>query len=97
MYPINTVIEYKGYTLTKKGKSYWIVSKDGKWGYTTTLKGAKEMAERKIKKELFGYAEELILSMGGNKADIEQITDEIKESRYSTIEEIKLHLENYYM
>lgn len=52
MYPINTVIEYKGYTLTKKGKSYWIVSKDGKWGYTTTLKGAKEMAERKIKKEL---------------------------------------------
>lgn len=43
------------------------------------------------------YAEEVILSMGGNEADIEQIIDEIKESGYTTIEEIRVHIENYYM
>ena len=43
------------------------------------------------------YAEEMIISMGGNEADIEQITDESKENGYTTIEEVKAHLENYYM
>ena len=47
--------------------------------------------------DIFEYAEDIILSMGGNEADIEQITEEIKESGYTTIEEIKSHLENYYM
>ena len=47
--------------------------------------------------DIFKYAEEIILSMGGNAADIAQITDEIKESGYTTIEEVKSHLENYYM
>lgn len=47
--------------------------------------------------DIFKYAEEIILSMGGNEADIEQITDEIKQSGYTTIEEVKSHLENYYM
>ena len=48
-------------------------------------------------KNILEYAEEIILSMGGNEADVEQITDEIKESGYTTIEEVKSHLENYYM
>lgn len=47
--------------------------------------------------DIFKYAEEIILSMGGNEADIEQITEEIKENGYTTIEEVKSHLENYYM
>ena len=47
--------------------------------------------------DILKYAEKLILLMGGNEADIEQITDEIKESGYTTIEEVKSHLENYYM
>lgn len=46
---------------------------------------------------LLAYVEEIILSIGGNEADIEQITDEIKESGYTTIEEIKSHLEQYYI
>lgn len=46
--------------------------------------------------ELLKFAVKTILSMGGNKADIEQITNEIKESNYTTIEEIKFHIENYY-
>lgn len=49
------------------------------------------------RKQLLAYAEEIILSMGGNEADIEQITEEIKESGYTTIEEVKSHLENYYI
>lgn len=47
--------------------------------------------------KLFEYAEEIILSMGGNEADIEQITEEIKANGYTTIEEVKSHLENYYI
>lgn len=46
---------------------------------------------------IFKYAEEIILSIGGNEADIDQITEEIKESGYTTIEEVKSHFENYYM
>lgn len=42
-----TIIEYKGYTLTKKGKSYWTITKDNSFGYTTTLKKAKEIVDRK--------------------------------------------------
>lgn len=51
----------------------------------------------KTMEKLFEYAEEVILSMGGNEADIKQITEEIKESGYTTIEEVKSHLENYYI
>ena len=47
--------------------------------------------------DTFEYAEDIILSMGGNEVDIEQIIEEIKESGYTTIEEVKSHLENYYM
>ena len=47
--------------------------------------------------KLFEYAEEIILSMGGNEVDIEQITEEIKKSGYITIEEVKSHLERNYM
>lgn len=46
--------------------------------------------------DILKYAEEMILSMGGNEADVEQITDEIKANGYTTIEEVKSHLENYY-
>ena len=45
----------------------------------------------------FEYAEDIILTKGGNVADVEQITEEIKENGYTTIEEVKSHLENYYM
>lgn len=48
-------------------------------------------------KDILKYTEEIILSMGGNEFDVEQITEEIKESGYTTIEEVKSHLENYYM
>lgn len=59
---------------------------------------AKETLKQKgIDVDLLAYAEEIILSMGGNEADIEQITEEIKENGYTTIEEVKSHLENYYM
>jgi len=34
--------------------------------------------------------------MGGCEEDVEQITDEIIASGYTTIEEVKFHLENYY-
>lgn len=47
--------------------------------------------------KLLKYAEEIILSMGGNEADIRQITEEIKRNGYITIEEVKSHLENYYI
>ena len=47
--------------------------------------------------ELLNYAKEIILSIGGNEADIEQITDEIIESGYTTFEEVKFHFVNYYM
>ena len=46
--------------------------------------------------DIFEYAEDIILSMGGNGADVEQITEEIKENGYTTIEEVKSHLEKYY-
>jgi Zn ribbon nucleic-acid-binding protein len=46
--------------------------------------------------KLFKYAEEIILSMGGNETNIKQITEEIKQRGYTTIEEVKSHLENYY-
>ena len=46
--------------------------------------------------DILKYAKEIVLSNGGNEVDIEQITDEIKESKYTTIEEVKSHLENYY-
>lgn len=59
---------------------------------------AKETLKREgIDVDLLAYAEEIILSMGGNGADVEQIIEEIKESGYTTIEEVKSHLENYYM
>ena len=47
--------------------------------------------------EILKYTEDLILSLGGNKYDIEQITEEIKESGYTTKEKVKAHLENYYL
>lgn len=47
--------------------------------------------------DMFKYAEEIILSMGGNGTNIEQVTSEIKENGYTTIEEVKSHLERYYM
>ncbi len=46
---------------------------------------------------LNNYAEKMIISIGGNEADIEQIINEIRENNYKTKEEIKWHLENYYM
>lgn len=59
---------------------------------------AKETLKQKgIDIDLLAYAKDIILSMGGNEVDIEQITEEIKESGYTTIEEVKLHMENYYM
>lgn len=47
-------------------------------------------------KDILKCAEEIILSMGGNEFDIEQITEEIKESGYTTMKEVKFHLDNYY-
>lgn len=43
-----TVIEYKGYTLTKKKKSSWIIAKDDSFGYARTLKMAKEVIDEGI-------------------------------------------------
>ena len=42
------------------------------------------------------YAEDIIISMGGNNVDIEQITEEIRDCGYTTIEEVKSYLNNYY-
>lgn len=42
------------------------------------------------------YAEDIIISMGGNNVDIEQITEEIIDYRCTTIEEVKSYLNNYY-
>ena len=43
------------------------------------------------------YAKQIICSMGGNEEDVDQILDEIKENGYTMIEEVKSHLENYYL
>lgn len=43
------------------------------------------------------YTKRIVLSMGGNEEDIDQILDEIKENGYTTIEEVKSHLDNYYL
>ena len=43
------------------------------------------------------YIKRIVLSMGGNEEDIDQILDEINENGYTTIEEVKSHLENYYL
>jgi phage terminase large subunit GpA-like protein len=45
---------------------------------------------------LIEYAKDVILIMGGNDADIEQITDEIREGGYTTVEEFNKHMNNYY-
>ena len=50
----------------------------------------------KTMEKIFEYTEDIILSMGGNGEYVEQITEEIKENGYTTIEEVKSHLENYY-
>lgn len=43
------------------------------------------------------HTKRIVLSVGGNEEDIDQILDEIKENRYTTIEEVRSHLENYYL
>lgn len=43
------------------------------------------------------YAEERILSIGGNEADVEQIKEEILECGYTTIGEVDSHIANYYL
>ena len=40
--------------------------------------------------------EKYIKSIGGNQQDVEQILDEVKESGYTTMEQVKAHIENYY-
>jgi len=45
-----------------------------------------------FKQEITSY----IISLGGNNEDVEQIIDEIVESGYTTMEEVKAHIENYY-
>ena len=57
----------------------------------------EQLKQKGIDIDLLNHAKEIILSMGGNDADIEQITEEIINSGYTTIEEVKFHLENYYM
>jgi hypothetical protein len=47
--------------------------------------------------DIFKYARIIIWSAGGNETDIEQITEEIKQCGYTTIEQVKFHLENYYL
>lgn len=44
-----TTVEYKGYTLTKEGKTYWTIRKDNSFGYAESLKKAKEIVDRKSK------------------------------------------------
>ena len=48
-------------------------------------------------KNIIEYAEDIVLSMGGNGNDVEQVINEIKKNGYVTIEEVKSYLENYYM
>ena len=48
---------------------------------------------QELKKEIEVY----IQSIGGNEADIEQITEEIEILKYTTMEEVKAHIENYYL
>lgn len=43
------------------------------------------------------YIKRIVFSMGGNKEDIDQILDEINENGCTTFEEVKSHLENYYL
>jgi len=45
-----------------------------------------------FKQEITSY----IISLGGNNEDIEQIIEEIEESGYTTMEEVKTHIDNYY-
>ena len=45
-----------------------------------------------LKQEITSY----IIFIGGNSEDVEQITDEIIESGYTTMEEVKIHIDNYY-
>lgn len=52
----------------------------------------KLINENSFKQEIASY----IISLGGNNEDIEQIIDEITESGYTTMEEVKAHIDNCY-
>lgn len=52
----------------------------------------KLIDENSFKQEIASY----IISLGGNNEDIEQIIDEVKESGFTTMEEVKAHIDNYY-
>lgn len=58
----------------------------------------KTNVEEFIEKILF--LEEIknyVLSIGGNNEDVEQITEEVITNDYTTMEEVKKHIENYYL
>ena len=46
--------------------------------------------------DLLKEAKAIIFSMGGCEADYEQISEEIEINGYTSIEEVKKHLDNYY-
>ena len=48
--------------------------------------------ENVMEKEIEKY----VLSIGGNEQDVEQILDEVRESGYTTMDEVIAHIENYY-
>lgn len=55
------------------------------------------LSEVWIKECLAEKTKSLVLSLGGNDADVEQILDEVKEAGYTSLNDIKQHLKNYYV
>lgn len=45
-----TTVEYKGYTLTKEGKTYWTIRKPNHFGYAASLKIAKQCVDQLVLK-----------------------------------------------
>ena len=46
---------------------------------------------------ILAYLEIRVLELNGNKEDFEQIKDEILENGYTTVKEVEIHLQNYYL
>ena len=98
---------YRTYQLTEKEQGKIVRQRwDGDTHYYDVFESQEEcnaeqekLEENEIqyKKDMtLRYAVLRITEMGGNDADIEQISDEIKERGYTTYEEADAHINNYY-
>jgi len=45
-----------------------------------------------LEREIINY----VISIGGNEVDVEQIFDEVVVNGYTTMEQVKEHIDNYY-